>query len=270
METNMITQNINSTVPLTSHTQETSGGSSQKVQKNESAVLHKDKDAAVVSLSQALDAKKSGIFENISAINNVFAITQIAQRGLDDQEEIINKMRDVIETDSSQKNVSDKKNDLINLVKDFNQSIQKTTYNNEMLLTTQKSFDEITFSTQSDTFFVQTPDMQKSMENIAKLAVSYDGSDETNEKLIKELDNTLTNIASFSDTYTNLQNTVRSNSMQSMFANMDTSAFASNTLFMDYGRDVTDFNKTNITSQLGYLAAAQANILQEQSSRLLV
>jgi flagellin len=87
---------------------------------------------------------------------------------------------------------------------------------------------------------------------------------------MKEFDNTLTNIESFSDTYSNLQNTVRSNSMQSMFANMDTSSFASNTLFMDYGRDVTDFNKTSITSQLGYLAAAQANILQEQSSRLLV
>jgi hypothetical protein len=35
-----------------------------------------------------------------------------------------------------------KKNELIELVKDFNRSIQTTTFNNEMLLTTQKSFEE--------------------------------------------------------------------------------------------------------------------------------
>ncbi|PLY11353.1 MAG: hypothetical protein C0626_01945 [Arcobacter sp.] len=39
---------------------------------------------------------------------------------------------------------------------------------------------------------------------------------------------------------------------------------------MNFGSDFSDFSKTNITTQLGNLAASQAHIIQEQTSKLLV
>ena len=37
----------------------------------------------------------------------------------------------------------------------------------------------------------------------------------------------------------------------------------------NFGKESSDFSKTNINANLGYLAASQANIVQEQSVRLL-
>ena len=37
----------------------------------------------------------------------------------------------------------------------------------------------------------------------------------------------------------------------------------------NFGKESSDFSKTNISANLGYLAASQANIVQEQSVRLL-
>ena len=37
----------------------------------------------------------------------------------------------------------------------------------------------------------------------------------------------------------------------------------------NFGKESSDFSKTNINSNLGYLAASQANIVQAQSVRLL-
>ncbi|QOG11431.1 hypothetical protein [Arcobacter sp. FWKO B] len=267
MEVGSITQNVNSTVPLVNPSD---SQLSSQVQKTQSAVLHKDKDAAVVTLSQTLDNRKSGIFENVSMLNNTFAITQIAQKGLDKQEEILKKMENVILADNETKSVDVKKSELIDLVKDFNKSIQNTRFNNEMLLTTEKSFEEITMVTNDDTFFIQTPDMQSTMENIAKIVVKYDGSVDTNEKLAQEINKGLENINNYSNTYDSVQKHITSNPLSNLIPNFDTSNLNANTLFVDFGKDMTDFNKTNITSQLGYLAAAQANILQEHTSKLLV
>jgi flagellin-like hook-associated protein FlgL len=267
MELAGITQNVNSTVPLTPQNEQ---NQLNRVQKNESAVLHKDKDAAIVSLSQSLDNKKSGIFENISMVNNAFAITQIAQKGLDKQEDILNKMKNVLEIDTADKSVDVKKSELISLVKDFNNSIRETKFNNEMVLSSEKSFNEITISTKDDAFFVQTPDMQKSMENIAKLVVGYDGSEDTNKKLFQELSNALDNVEDYSSAYSTLQDTISKNPMEKFLPDLDATNFTSNTFFIDYGKEMADFSKSNITAQFGYLAAAQANILQEHSSKLLV
>lgn len=38
---------------------------------------------------------------------------------------------------------------------------------------------------------------------------------------------------------------------------------------LSFGSDFNNFSKTNITSQLGNLAASQAHIIQEQTSKLL-
>ncbi|WP_226813933.1 hypothetical protein, partial [Aliarcobacter butzleri] len=38
---------------------------------------------------------------------------------------------------------------------------------------------------------------------------------------------------------------------------------------INFGKEANDFSKTNINANVGYLAAAQANIVQEQSVRLL-
>ena len=38
---------------------------------------------------------------------------------------------------------------------------------------------------------------------------------------------------------------------------------------IDFGRESSDFTKANININAGYLAASQANIVQEQSVRLL-
>jgi flagellin len=37
----------------------------------------------------------------------------------------------------------------------------------------------------------------------------------------------------------------------------------------NFGQDSTDFSKTNVSVNMGYLAASQANIVQAQSVRLL-
>lgn len=270
METGMITQNIGSTIPLSHHSNNQENTNVEKIKKGSSAVLYKEKDAALVSLSFNDSSKKSNMYESISKINNIFAISQISQKGLERQEEILTKMENIITSDSQIKDETTKKNELISLVKDFNQSIQNTKYNNEMLLTTQKSFDEITFSTRNDTYFLQTPDMESSLQTFAKLSVGYSDTAQYNEGFLKEIKSSLDNIAQYSKNYENIQKTIQQNPLESMVSNLDSSSVVANTLFMDFGRNMNDFNKTNITSQLGYLAAAQANILQEQSSRLLV
>lgn len=38
---------------------------------------------------------------------------------------------------------------------------------------------------------------------------------------------------------------------------------------LNFGKESNDFTKTNVMSNMGYLAASQANIVQEQSVRLL-
>lgn len=273
MDANSV-QNISTNLPISTQTQQIAdlgiGPNLQKVQKADTTGLYKDKDAVYLSLSSSLDARANNFFANISSINNIFAVTQIAQKGLDKQEDILAQIKDKTLDDNEDIDVANKRNDLISLVKDLNTSIQKTTYNNDMILSTDKTLQELTFSTQKDTFFVQTPDMQKTLENIAKLVVEYDGSKESNEQIQKEIDKSLENISMYSQTYSDIQGTIRGDSLQNLISNLNINISNSNTYLIDYGKDSNDFNKNNISSQLGYLAASQANILQEQASRLLV
>ncbi len=213
---------------------------------------------------------------NVQSLNNGIAISNIATNAIDKQQDFLNNIQKELEDVKSDDNKVQDKNDIKQSVnenlRNFNQIAYETKYKNETLLSLDY-YDEqksISINTDDANFSIEKTNTPDFANQIFETINNADLNDpEQLDALISQVKNSSGELQNISAEFTQFGQSVEGNARESIKEQIE--LFNGNKINKDknFGEESVDFSKNNISSNLGYLAASQANIVQAQSVRLL-
>ena len=241
-----------------------------------SAIENVENESLSLNINQ-YNQRRDELSLNVQSLNEGLAISRIAQNSLNKQDEFLNNIQKSLENLRDEDNASfqraeDVRTEINTDLQNFNQLAYETKYANKNLLSTDP-YDESTtidINTSNNNFSIEKPNTPQIATDI------FEALNEANLTNPEQLD---TAIGRVEQSRSQLQGI--SNNFNEFGSQLETSAreniqeqqnlYSQNRANQnrDFGKESTDFNATNVNANAGYLAASQANIVQEQSVRLL-
>lgn len=209
---------------------------------------------------------RSEFSQNIQTINDGIGKTQVAKASLDKLQDFLTNIQDKLENSQNLEDKNILKQEINNTLKDFTQKALDTKYQGDRLLANKeedKKEDTIQITSQNTTYTLNRQNVTKYANEIFDLVNGADLNKEENLKnasnKVSEVSNKLEELSkNFLDFSKQLQNDAKNMLEEQHFSNN-----------IDFGKESSDFSRANIIFNAGYLASSQANIVQEQSVRLL-
>ncbi|MCT7908960.1 hypothetical protein N5915_05260 [Arcobacter lacus] len=247
-----------------------SNNSSLQLNKTSSAKIDNFQNESLNLTISNYNIQRSEFAQNIQSLNDGIAASNISMNSIEKQQEYLNNIQDKLQNSENLENKNDIRKSINEDLISFNQIAYNTKYKNENLLVTQKEDNNsITIDTNSQTFSTSktnTAEFTNSIFNAVNnkdlnISGNLENAINTVTSSSNELDNAYNKFSEFSN---QLKNSAKEDiSKQFELYNQKS------TENINFGKEANDFSKTNINANAGYLAAAQANIVQEQSIRLL-
>lgn len=215
------------------------------------AVQERQNDALAVEISDnLLTTKRSQLAQDFEKINSMLATSQVGSQAVEKQIKILNDFKTTLQDTSLSKDQMQEK--LKTYINEFSNVDQNATYDNSYvfnLANLEKPVDIIEdikntmFASKSNNTDLQNiyEQINSGIDVLKDYKATFEVIKEEAIDLAKEKS---TEAKNSSDMYFNANNT-------------------------NFGRESSDFSKNNITSQMGYLLASQANANQESSIKLL-
>lgn len=232
-------------------------------------------DALRLSITE-YNKQRDELSQSLQTYNEGIGISRTAQAGLQRQEEILNNIQDKLTQALDERELNSDKNPIKNEINSellqFREEAYNTRYNRESLLSVDEyeQNDTITISTRDAYFSIDRPNTPDISAEIAQEVSKTDLNDpEAVGNLQKVLENGLAGLRSFQQQFGNLEENLQESARDSISQQITLSQQNSKNREVNFGKEAADFTKTNISANAGYLAASQANIVQEQSVRLL-
>ncbi|MCP4969567.1 MAG: hypothetical protein GY932_03095 [Arcobacter sp.] len=267
MDVNSISNNINSLNTNTNNNHINKNSSTQKIDNND--------DFLKLSIND-YNKQRDELSLSLQSFNEGIAITKIANIGLEKEQEIlqnINEKLNQIKDDNS--SINDKnifKNEINQDLFKFKEEAYQTKYKNENLIIINEYEENysIDISTKETYFSIDKPNTPEIAIELAKEVSKNDfNSTDQLQATINKVENSSHQLQNLKDQFTDLGNKLESSARTSIKDQIDLSNKNRAGNEINFGKEASDFSKTNIQANVGYLAAAQANIIQEQSVRLL-
>ncbi|WP_419769895.1 MAG: flagellin [Candidatus Marinarcus sp.] len=239
-------------------------------------------NASSLAISEKLKVQASGLSQSIENVNSALALTQIGDKAISEQSNILDSVKkDLLQASTATTSQEGREALLQNIQKSleqYNNIAKSTNYNGTTLL--QASATDTAASSSLD---FQAGD--GSSDIISTTAIQANTTGTGLDALLNQdpatfdaatassyLDTLDTAITKLNDYRSDLGST--SNQLQSANRNLAsqyTSTMEANSILIDidYSKEVTNFNKQNILSQVGAFTVAQSNISQQNVLRLL-
>ncbi len=263
MDINSINNNISSLNTSSSlQLEKTNSSSSSKVSNKESLNL---------SINE-YNKKRDELSINVQSLNDGIAITKIAQNSIQKQQDYLSNIQDKLQNLDNFNNKNEIKQSINEDLRSFNQVAYETKFKKESLLSIDYYDDKATIdiNTKNANFSLEKPNTPTYANEIFELG---NNSDLNKPEAVIELQNKVQSSSNqLKNTYeefTEFGNRLEYNARETIKEQVD--LYNDNKINKDknFGKDSSDFSKTNVNANAGYLAASQANIVQEQSVRLL-
>ena len=236
-----------------------------------SKIVNNNKDALNVNINE-YNKKRDELSLSVQSLNNGIGMTNVAQNAIEKQQNNLTNIQDKLEIIDTYENKNDIKQSINDELRSFNQTAYETKYNKESLLTLDY-YDEkstIDISTKTSNFSIEKPNTAAIANEIFETINNSNLNDKNalNEVVVK-VDNSVKQLQNTYDNFKDLENKLETSAKETIQEQV--TLFNENKINKnkDFEKDSADFSKSNITSNMGYLAASQANIVQEQSVRLL-
>ena len=216
--------------------------------------------------------KRDELSLSVQSLNEGIAISNIAQNGIDIQQEYLKNVQTKLENASAYEDKNYLKQSINSDLRSFNQVAYETKYKKESLLANDYNSDSTTIdiNTKNGTFSIEKPNTPTYANDIFELSNSSDLNNPDSLNTVKnKVQTSLNELQNSSDEFNEFENTLQTTAKETIKEQVD--LYNENKMNKDrnFGQDSTDFSKTNVSVNMGYLAASQANIVQAQSVRLL-
>lgn len=236
------------------------------------AIVSNEKDASNVTITDLTQGNKNSLSLTLKTLTEGIATSKIAQDGLQKQEDILQNIASKLEEQSgnvlNEEEQTNLKKDIVMALQNFNEIANNTKFNNNTLLNQEDQY--LNIATSNSSFSIELPDTTKISDG---LITSFRQTDLNNPESINNFSNSFKEASTIvSNTAKELQSVEKSlqevakGTIEEQISALSAKAANNN---INFGKEVADFSKTNITSQLGFLVSSQANTGQAQSVRLL-
>lgn len=270
MELNQIN---NSQIVQNQQLEQTSLNQLSKTKKN---IIQESDSSDALSLNLSTNATKpqrSSYASEITKLNDGLAISQIATNGLEKQGELLNQVKDLLNKKVSQTmdeiQKSELKTDIKSFLDSFNAISSDTKYQGQNLLKQDYEDQKVELNIGNDAYSIMVPDTSKIGAELASLTQKNTFTPQDTETLKTQVDDASSKIKSFLEDFSIVKDNVLESAKETL--NLDANSIKNNqkSQEVNFGRESNDFTKTNLTSQMGYLLASQANANQESNIKLL-
>ncbi|RXJ86444.1 hypothetical protein [Arcobacter sp. CECT 8985] len=230
-------------------------------------------EALSLNISDSYNTRRDELSNSLQRFNEGIAISKIAQNGLDKQTQILSNINDKLQNKEFQ-NKNELKEDILKDLKDFTSISLNTKYKKESIL----SIDDNYYKENNEAFQIETKEANFEINKVNTPIISNDlanrlqESDLTNEK---QFDNFIQSVNTNKEYLQNLSNNFKQTSKtieenaKDILTKQHEMVTNNQTNNVNFGKEANDFSKNNVITNMGYLAVSQANIVQEQSVRLL-
>jgi flagellin-like hook-associated protein FlgL len=263
MDVNSINNNI-STLNNSSSLQLEKSSSSSKINSS-------SKDALNLNIND-YNKKRDELSLNVQSLNNGIAASKIAQNSIEKQQEYLSNIQDKLEKISNYEDKNDVKQSINQDLRSFNQIAYETKFNKESLLVVN-NYDEktsIDVNTKSSNFSIEKPNTATYANEIFETVNNSNLNDPNAlNGVISKVANSAIQLQNTFEEFTEFGNRLETSARETIKDQIN--LFNENKFNKDknFGNESSDFSKSNVNANVGYLAASQANIVQEQSVRLL-
>lgn len=236
--------------------------------------IDEKEDALRVSISDIYNKKRDELSLTLQNLNEGIAISQISLNALSNQEESlknIDKALIKLEIGGDYENSRfDTANEISKELNNYNNEAQSAIYKKRNLLDDQYGDDVINIITNNTNYTIKginTKEISQTLFN--ELQTNTLSTKEEIDSAIDNVNKAIDKNLVFSSNYEELQKDMKQNARSILNEQLNLLKENSKLKNSNFGTDATDFSKSNISSKLGHLAASQAHIIQEQSSKLL-
>ena len=233
-------------------------------------------DALNLSISDIYNKKRDELSKTFQSLNEGLAINELSKRGLEKQSEIVKNIEDELYNSKASQNFEDNKNDLktklVEELNKFNEIADNTTYKNEKLLTIGDKEEEtvLTVSTKDQVFTLNKPETKEISSSLAQNFKDNGFSSENEiDSALYETANANNKLNELIDNFNKTEEKIEKSARDTISEQIQLSKENSSLRDIDFGAETSDFSKTNVNSQLGFLVGSQANIVQDQAIRLV-
>jgi hypothetical protein len=263
MDINSINNNINTLSSSNPLQLEKSASASQTKKVNE--------EGLTLSINE-YNKKRDELSLDVQSLNNGLAITKIATNAIDKQQQYLSNIQSKLQNLENYQDKNDVKQSINEDLKNFNQIAYETKYKGESLLVQEYNDENTTIdiNTKNNNFSLNKPNISQIANDIFE-TVNNSNLNDTNALAdsISKIENSTNQLQNTYDQFTELGNKFETSARETIKDQVDLYNSNKQNKDRNFGNESSDFTKANVNANVGYLAASQANIVQEQSVRLL-
>jgi flagellin len=239
------------------------------------AVNQASDDASGLLIADNLRTQTSGISQSIENANSGIAMSNIADNAISEQKDILTEIKRLtIQAMNGTTGTAGREaiSGQINKYLDQYENIaQQTNYNGTQLLTTtgDPAKDDLSIVNDQGSIPIQKADTTSVSDQLRTFMSDFVTNPSSREGILDAVDSGLDQLSSNAAEFGSATNQLESMVRNYMTAETNTQAARSTIIDADIPKSVSDFNKTNIQSQVGYFAQSQANAVQSRVVALL-
>ena len=267
MDVNSINNSLNS---LNNNVQ------NQQISKSNQTSQVENKDEFLKLSINEYNQRRDELSISLQTYNNAIGISRTAVNGLGTQENILKNIQDqltkVAQVDTNTFDRNNVKNDINSQLINFREEAFYTRYKNESLLSVDEytNNETINVSTNENYFSIQRPNTPEISTQIGQeISKSDFNNTQDLQSTIQVVSSGINQLEEYQSEFTKFENELITNAKVTIQEQVDLSNQNRVNNNINFPKEVTDFSKSNINANAGYLAASQANIVQSQSIRLL-
>lgn len=266
MEINSYSNNIQSFVGVQAGTLEKIGSAL--------AINSASDDASGLAIADALDLQEGSLSQSVANYNSGIAMSNIAQDGIESQKEILENMRtETLKAMNGTTSESDRQiiaDQLSKYVEQYEQVASTTTYNGQSLLTISgDSTDDMSIVGESSIIELSKADTTSISDTLKSYISDFATNPDSQKALLEAIDKGLTQLDQYASEYGSASNAMESSARNAISTATNTAKAESTVMDIDYAKEVSDFSKTNLMSQIAILVQSQSNAVQARTVPLL-
>ena len=239
-----------------------------------SAINKASDDPSGMMIADSLGVQRSSLAQSVSNYNSGIAMSNIAQGGIASQKEILENIRtETIKAMNGTLNEDDRDaiaKQINKYIDQYDQIANSTNYNGQSLLKANgDETDDLSISGEDDIVNIEKADTLSISDNLKSLMSDFTTNSASRDDLLNALDESIDYLSSYASNYGSASNALESMARNAITAETNTASAQSTIADIDFAKEVSDFSKTNLQTQIGFLMQTQANAIQQKNIALL-
>ena len=239
-----------------------------------SAINKASNDPSGLTIADGLQIHERALSQSISNATTGIALANIAQSALNYQKEMLSEIKGLtVQASNGTLNNNDRQiiaNQIDKMLQGFESISDSTSYNGEILLKTDGTpSDDLSIVGEDEIVSISKVDTESISASLRTFLGDFANNPASRENMLTALDQNIDDLASFASDFGSASNALESSIRNQLTQVTNTTNAKSTIADIDYGQEVSNFNKTNLLTQLGYLMQTQANAHTQRTIEIL-